>query len=75
MDALDKALLRAHERFIEDGSDAVEAELGDLLPDLAKAGYVRESGHSPTGFFWAFTDAGIARGEELGFFDDLDTDD
>jgi len=66
MDALDKALCRAHEIFLQDLSDDTDAELAELLPDLVQAGYVTESGHSPTGSFWAFTSAGVERGEALG---------
>jgi hypothetical protein len=66
MDDLDDALCRAHEIFVGDLSDATEGELDDLLPRLVEAGYVKETGHSPTGSFWAFTESGVRRGEELG---------
>jgi hypothetical protein len=66
MDQLDKALYRAHEIFLGNLSDETDAELENLLPPLVKAGYVKESGHSPTGIFWAFTESGVKRGEELG---------
>jgi len=66
VDPLDRDLCRAHEIFLGDLSDATDAELVDLLPPLIEAGYVTESGHSPTGYFWAFTKSGVERGEELG---------
>jgi hypothetical protein len=66
VDDLDKTLCRAWELFDEDDLDSVDAELGELLPALVDAGYVRESGHSPTGSFWAFTKPGVKRAEELG---------
>jgi hypothetical protein len=66
MDSLDDAIFRAHEIFLGDLSDATDAELDNLLPPLIEAGYVKEWGHSPTGSFWAFTESGIRRGEELG---------
>jgi len=66
MDSLDEALCRAWRLFLEDSSDAVDDELKTLLPALIEAGYVTESGHSPTGSFWAFTPAGVERAEALG---------
>lgn len=66
MDSLDDALCQAHEIFLGDLSDETDAELDDLLPPLVEAGYVKETGHSPTGSFWAFTESGVRRGEELG---------
>jgi hypothetical protein len=66
MDTLDGALRRAKEIFLEDLSDETDSELAALLPALVEAGYVRESGHSPTGSFWAFTAAGHARADALG---------
>lgn len=65
MDSLDEALCRASELFLGDDSDAADAELAKLLPVLVEAGYVTESGHSPSGSFWAFTDSGNARIEAL----------
>jgi hypothetical protein len=66
MDPVDEALCRAWQLFLEDLSDEVDEELKKLLPRLIEAGYVSESGHSPTGSFWAFTEAGVKRAEELG---------
>lgn len=66
MDALDKALCRAHEIFLDDPSESLDAELTELLPSLIEAGYAEEWGGSSTGFYWKFTSLGIARGEELG---------
>jgi hypothetical protein len=66
VDELDEALRRAKEIFLSDLSDATDAELAGLLPALVAAGYVLESGHSPTGSFWAFTAAGHARADALG---------
>jgi hypothetical protein len=65
MEILDEALRRASELFLEDGSDTADAELAELLPALVEAGYVHESGHSPSGSFWAFTDSGNARIDAL----------
>ena len=65
MEDLDKALCRAQEIFLGELSDETDEELHDLLPPLVEAGYVKESGHSPTGFFWAFTRSGVKRGKEL----------
>lgn len=66
MDPLDDALCRAHEIFLGDLSDATDAELDALLPLLIEAGYVKEKGRSETGSFWAFTESGVRRAEELG---------
>jgi hypothetical protein len=66
MDALDEALGRAKALFLEDLSDAGDAETADMLSALMQAGYAREWGHSPTGSFWSFTDAGNERAAELG---------
>ena len=66
MDSFDDALGRAHEIFLGDPSDEADAELDHLLPRLVEAGYVKETGHSPTGSFWALTESGVRRGEELG---------
>lgn len=66
MDDLDARLRRAHELFLGNLSDESDAELAELLPPLVAAGYVQESGHSPTGSFWGFTDAGVKRSEQLG---------
>jgi hypothetical protein len=66
MDKLDRDLCRAHEIFMENLSDETDTELAKILPALIEAGYVKESGHSPTGSFWAFTKAGVERGKELG---------
>jgi hypothetical protein len=63
---LDRDLCRAHAIFLQDLSDATDEELGKILPGLVEAGYVEEYGHSPTGSFWRFTEAGVRRGEELG---------
>ena len=65
MEDLDKALCRAHEIFLGELSDETDEELHDLLLLLVEAGYVKESGHSPTGSFWAFTRSGVKRGKEL----------
>lgn len=66
MDALDVALKRAHEIFLEDESDESEAELKQLMPALLQAGYVEENEWGDGWLLWGFTDAGIKRGEELG---------
>jgi hypothetical protein len=66
VDTLDRDLCRAHEIFMGNMSDETEAELDEILPALIEAGYIGESGHSPTGSFWAFTEAGVKRGKELG---------
>lgn len=67
MDALDRALCRAEEIFLEDLSDEPDAELEKLLPPLVEAGYVREEpwGEGSDWFLWSFTDAGIKRIDEL----------
>jgi hypothetical protein len=67
MDALDRALCRAREIFLDDLSGELDIELGELLPPLVKAGYVREEpwGDDPDWFFWSFTDAGRKRADEL----------
>jgi hypothetical protein len=67
MDALDKALLRAREIYYDELSDELDAELGELLPALLEAGYVREEpwGDDPDWFLWSFTDAGRGRADEL----------
>ena len=41
-----------------------------MLPALIQAGYVAESGQSPTGSFWTFTQTGIKRVEELTWYSD-----
>ena len=51
---------------MEDLSDETDAELGELLPPLVEAGYVAIDGESPTGYFWRFTEQGVARKDELG---------
>lgn len=66
MNALDKALCRAHEIFLDDPSESLDSELAEILPLVTEAGYVEEWGGSSTGFYWKFTTLGIARGEELG---------
>ncbi len=68
VDPLDQALCRAHEIFLDDGSEVADAELRDLLPALVAAGYIdvdREWGDDGE-FLWGFTASGVARGEELG---------
>ena len=67
MDALDRALCRAQEIFLEDVSDEPETELEELLPPLIEAGYVHEEpwGEDSGWFLWSFTDAGIKRADEL----------
>jgi len=70
MDELDGPLRRAHEIFLDDLSDETDEELGKILPLLVDAGFVAIDGESPSGYFWRFTPAGVARGEELGVFDD-----
>ena len=42
MNAFDEALCRATTLFLEDGSDAVDEELEQLLLPLTEAGYVRD---------------------------------
>jgi hypothetical protein len=66
MTDLDQLLIRASEIFLEDLSDETDAELGELLPPLVEAGYVVVDGESPTGYFWRFTEEGVARKDELG---------
>lgn len=66
MDDLDNQLTRAWEIFMADLSEETDAELGELLPALLAARYVETSGESPTGHFWTFTDAGVARAKALG---------
>jgi hypothetical protein len=67
MDALDEALCRAWSLFSKtDHWTDVDEELENLLPPLIEAGYVTESGHSPSGSFWAFAETGVKRAEELG---------
>jgi hypothetical protein len=66
LEALDRDLCRAYEIFLDNMSDETEKELDELLPGLIQAGYLEESGHSPTGSFWAFTTAGVKRRKELG---------
>lgn len=67
MNALDKALCRAEEIFLEGLSDKADTELEELLPLLVEAGYVREEpwGDDPDWFLWSFTDAGRKRADEL----------
>jgi hypothetical protein len=67
MDLLDKKLLRALELFYEELSDASDAELASLLPELIEAGYVEEKpwGDDPDHFLWSFTEVGRRRSEEL----------
>lgn len=68
MNALDEALCRAHEIFLCEFSEEPDPELHALLPSLIDAGYVAEEtwGDEPDWFLWRFTDAGVARGKELG---------
>jgi hypothetical protein len=66
VDELDRTLSRAWEIFLADLSDETDAELGDLLPPLAEAGYVTITGESPTGHFWSFTPEGVERAKALG---------
>jgi hypothetical protein len=63
---LDRDLCRAHEIFLGEASEATDAELEEILPDLISAGLVSEYGHSATGSLWQFTQAGVERAEELG---------
>jgi hypothetical protein len=42
MEALDKALSRAREIYLDDYSGELDAELGKLLPSLIQADYVHE---------------------------------
>jgi hypothetical protein len=67
MDPLDKKLLRAWELSSGDFTDAVEAELNDLVPALVKAGYAKERswGDDPAYFLWSFTERGVKRSNEL----------
>jgi hypothetical protein len=67
VDALDRALVRAREIYFADLSDELDIELGELLPTLLEAGYVREEpwGDDPDWFLWSFTDAGRKRADEL----------
>jgi hypothetical protein len=46
--------------------DAVDEAFEELLPTLIEAGHLTERGHSPTGSFWAFSETGVRRVEELG---------
>jgi hypothetical protein len=69
MDELDRVLLRAHEIVVGDLSDETDEELEGILPRLVEAGYLAIGGESPSGYHWRFTPTGVARGEELGFFD------
>jgi len=55
MDTMDETLCRAWSLSLEDFSDAIEDALEEVLPALLQAGYVTESGQSPTGSFWTFT--------------------
>lgn len=66
MDAVDAALCRAWALSSGDWWDAVEDEIGTLLPALVDAGFVTTYGHSPSGFLWRFTPQGRARVHELG---------
>jgi hypothetical protein len=67
MDAVDEAVCRAWSlTLLRDPSDAVDEALEELLPSLIESGYVTERGHSPTGSFWAFSETGVRRVEELG---------
>jgi hypothetical protein len=66
VDTVDAQLTRAWEIFMGDLSDETDAELGDLLPPLVEAGYVKYSGESSTGHFWNFTPAGVERAKTLG---------
>jgi hypothetical protein len=66
---LDEIFLRALKLKLEDTTDENEAALEKLIPTLVKAGYAEESGHTSTGFFWAWTDRGIERAGELGWWD------
>ena len=67
MNLLDEKLLRAWLLALEDFTDAVEAELNTLIPELIEAGYVKEKpwGDDPDWFLWWFTEAGVKRSEEL----------
>lgn len=67
MDSLDRALLRAHELFLEDLSDDADSELEKLLPPLVEAGFIHEEpwGRASDHSLWSFTDKGIKRAEEL----------
>ena len=56
----DEALLRAW-RLVEDFSEAVEDELGRLLPTLIAAGYAEADERT-----WRFTPEGVNRVELLG---------
>ncbi|MGH2682096.1 MAG: hypothetical protein ACRDIX_02560 [Actinomycetota bacterium] len=58
MNPVDEVLYRVWQLSLGDPSDEVDEELEKLPPRLIEAGYVSESGHSPTGSFWAFTEAG-----------------
>jgi hypothetical protein len=67
MNSLDRALLRAHELFLDDLSDAADAELEMLLPPLVEAGFVQEEpwGKTSDHYLWSFTAKGIKRTEDL----------
>lgn len=66
VDPLDSALIRLNELMDADSTDAVEDEIAALQKPLIDAGLVREWGHSPTGCFWALTEAGVERSKALG---------
>lgn len=66
MDQLDAALYRAHEIYLEEASDELEAELNRLIPVLVDAGCVDDRDWGDGWSLWSFTAAGIKRGEELG---------
>ena len=66
MDQLDAALYRAHEIYLEDASDELDAELNRLIPLLLDAGYVNDRDWGDGWSLWSFTEVGIKRGEELG---------
>jgi hypothetical protein len=71
MDSRDKALLRASELTLEDITNAVEDELGKLVPILVEAGYASEEpwgkdyDESEGWSLWRFTPSGVKRAKEL----------
>jgi hypothetical protein len=70
-DVADKALARVIALGLEENFETVESEVNELLPVLIEAGYVETYGHSPTGFLWRYSRAGVKRGDELRAWDEM----